>query len=85
MLEIKKAVVEVVFIFLKHKGLCRQVINSSQLCSQSIPCTNFHAHVTPFACLVVTVHKQFEKAWNIKLKNQVSSFCELKTTEETIL
>ena len=40
-LEIKNAVVVVVLIFLKHNGLCGQTINSSQLCSQSVSCTNF--------------------------------------------
>ena len=39
-----------VFIFLKYNGLCGQVISSSQLCSQSLPCTNFRARATPFAC-----------------------------------
>ena len=47
---IKNAVVVVVLIFLKHNGLCGQAISSSQLCSQSIPCTNFRARVTPFVC-----------------------------------
>ena len=40
----------VVHIFLKHNGLCGQVISSSQLCSQSTSCTHFRARVTPFAC-----------------------------------
>ena len=50
MLEIKNNVVVVVLIFLKHDGLCGQEISSFQLCSQSIPFTNFHARVMPFAC-----------------------------------
>ena len=50
MLEIKNAMVVVVFIFLKHSGLCGQAISSSQLFSQSIPRMNFRASVTPFAC-----------------------------------
>ena len=56
MLEIRKAVVVVVFIFLKHNGLCGQAMSSSLLCSQSITCTIFRARVTPFACTVGTVH-----------------------------
>ena len=49
MLETKIAVL-VVLILLKHNGLCGQAINSSQLCSQSILCTNFHAFESPFLC-----------------------------------
>ena len=49
MLEIKNAVVVVALIFLKHNGLCGEAISSSQLCSQSTPCTNFRACAPPFA------------------------------------
>ena len=49
MLEIKNTVAVVVLIFLKHNGLCGQAISGFQLCSQSIPRTNFRARVTPFA------------------------------------
>ena len=55
MLEIKNAVVVVVLIFLKHNCLCGQAISNFQLCSQSIPCTNFRACATPFAS---TLHAQ---------------------------
>ena len=50
LLEIKNAVVVVALIFLMHNSLCRQPISSSQLCSQSMPCTNFCAHVMLFTC-----------------------------------
>ena len=53
MLGIKNAVVVVVLIFLKHNGLCGYTITSSQLCSQSISCTNFRARVTSFACMLL--------------------------------
>ena len=48
--EIKNAVVVVVLIFLKHDGLCGQMISSSHLCSESILCMNFCAHVMRLAC-----------------------------------
>ena len=50
LLEMKNAVVVVALIFLMHNSLCRQPISSSQLCSQSMPCTNFCAHVMLFTC-----------------------------------
>ena len=53
MLKIKNAVVVVVLIFLKHNDLCGQAISSSQLCSESMPCTNLHAH---YVHTVVTMH-----------------------------
>ena len=52
MLKIKNAVVVVVLIFLKHNGLCGQVISSSQLCSQAV-CVHF-------MCTVVTMHAIYE-------------------------
>ena len=39
-----------ILIFLKHNSLCERAIRSSQLSSQSIPCTNYHVRVTLFAC-----------------------------------
>ena len=48
---LKTTVVKVVLVSLKHNRFCEQAISSSQLCSQSILCTNFCAHVTQW-----TVH-----------------------------
>ena len=51
MIEIKNAVVEVVFIFVKHNGLCGRLADSNYFYSEeSIPCTNFHLYITLFAC-----------------------------------
>ena len=40
-------------------GLCGRGVSSSQLCSQSIPCTNFCAHVTLFVCTLMHHHNHF--------------------------
>ena len=38
-----------------------QMADSNYFYSEkSILCTNFHAHVTPFTCMVVIVHTTFE-------------------------
>ena len=54
MFEIKHAVVVVVFIFLKHDGLCvgdRRLEDSNYFYTEeSIPDTNFCVLVTSFAC-----------------------------------
>ena len=42
----------VVLTFLKHNGLCGQVIGSCQWCSQSIMCTNFCICSTSFVCML---------------------------------
>ena len=42
MLEIKNAVVVVVFIFLKRNGMCERLI----------PCTNLRVRVTPLASML---------------------------------
>ena len=54
MLEIKNVVGVVVFIFLKHNGLCRRLENPNYFYKEeSILCTNFHVCITPFcACYV---------------------------------
>ena len=54
-MEFKNAVVVIVLIFLKDNGLCGKAISSSQLCSQSIPCTcnAVYVHVK---CTIVTMH-----------------------------
>ena len=59
-LEIKNAVVVVVFIILKHNGLCgRQADSNYFYTKESIASTTFHVHIMSFACTlraVVTVH-----------------------------
>ena len=51
MLEIKNDVAVVVFIFLKHNGLCERLTDSKYFYTEeSIPWTNFRLRVTPFAC-----------------------------------
>ena len=62
MLEIENFVVVDVIILLKHNGLCGQPISSSQLCSQSIPFTNFRARETPFVCTLLAPCTQFANA-----------------------
>ena len=58
MLEIKNVVVVVVFIFLKHNGLCGRLVDSNYFYKEeSMPCTNFCVHITLF---VLTL--QFVKA-----------------------
>ena len=53
MLEIKIAVVVVVFIFLKHNGLFGRLADSNYFYTEeSILCTNFCVHVTPFVCML---------------------------------
>ena len=67
-LEIKNAVVVVVLLFLKHNSLRGRALSSSQWCSQSIPCTNFRARVTPFTCTLRARSKpcmQFVKACSV--------------------
>ena len=49
-LETKNTDVVVVFIFLKHSGLCGRLADSNYFyAEESIPCTNFRVRVTPFA------------------------------------
>ena len=49
MLEIKNAVLEVVFIFLKHNGLFWRLAGSNYFYTEeSIPCTNFRMRITSF-------------------------------------
>ena len=52
MLEIKSAVVVVVFIILKHNnGLCGKLVYLYYFNTEaSLPFTNFCVRVTPFAC-----------------------------------
>ena len=46
MLEIKNAVVLVVFVFLKHNGLCEILADSNYFYRvESIPCTNFRVRL----------------------------------------
>ena len=51
MLEIKNAVVVVIFIFLEHNGLWKIGRFKLFLHRGIIPCLNFRVHVTPFACM----------------------------------
>ena len=67
MSEIKKAVVVVVLIFIKHNVLCGRLADSNYFCTEeSIPCTNFCVRETPFACTVVIVHAICEGLINPK-------------------
>ena len=51
MLEIKNTVVVVVFIFLKHNGLCGKLADSNNhYTKELIPCSNFCVQVTMFVC-----------------------------------
>ena len=47
-------------------GLCGRGVSSSQLCSQSIPCTNFCAHVTLFVCTLMHHQRPVLKDVSIK-------------------
>ena len=47
----QNAVVEVVFTFLKHNGLCGRLADSNYFYREdSTLCTNFRIHKMPFAC-----------------------------------
>ena len=50
MLEIKNVLVVVVFIFLKHNGLCERLADSNYFYTEeSITCMNFRVRLTSFA------------------------------------
>ena len=67
MLEIENAVVVVVFIFLKHIGLCGRLADSNYFYTEaSIACTNFCVCIVLFTCMLCAwlwPCMQFVKVW----------------------